>query len=327
MKRIFIVFATAVSVATLSSAAVGCNEKRHEFTKRLRYDEEYHYRVCTDAHCDAKTDKAKHVFGEWTVIEESTATKQGVKERVCKECGYKKREVIPAVTKLERVIKTKQGVTLDKVYDGKAVVVSADDFEYDGDGEVGIAFAVYGSEESFSKAPKEVGKYTVKITVAETETHKETTGTFVFEIKKAAVTTGNYKDFTATDVNGNRVKLSEFIGKPLIVNFWAAWCAPCKAELPHFDKLAKELKGQAEFLMVSVYLNKDYVKQFVEQNGYTFPFYFDDNEEGATAYEITGIPVTVFIDADGNVKEKVVGAMSEATLRNYINGILNRREI
>lgn len=75
--------------------------------------------------------------------------------------------------------------------------------------------------------------------------------------------------------------------------------------------------------MVSVYLNKDYVKQFVSQNGYTFPLYFDDNEEGSTAYEVTGIPVTVFITADGNIESKVVGSMSEAVLRNYIDGILN----
>lgn len=132
-----------------------------------------------------------------------------------------------------------------------------------------------------------------------------------------------YKNFSMEDADGNTVKLSDFIGQPVVINFWSAWCAPCKSELPHFDKLAKELKGKVEFLMVSVYLNKDYVKQFVSQSGYTFPLYFDDNEEGSTAYEVTGIPVTVFITADGNIKSKTVGSMSEADLRNYINRILN----
>ena len=156
--------------------------------------------------------------------------------------------------------------------------------------------------------------------------HKGATETFGFEIKKTAAITGNYKNFTVIDANGKAVKLSEFIGKPIVVNFWAAWCAPCKSELPHFDKLAKELKGKVEFLMVSVYLNKDYVKQFVSQNGYTFPLYFDDNEEGSTAYEVSAIPVTVFITADGNIDEKLVGAISETTLRNHITRILNNKD-
>ena len=300
-----------------------CNEAEHKFAKDLSYDETYHYRVCTDNGCNEKKDKAEHVFGEWTVTEEASTTKQGLKERACSECGYKKREAISKVMNPERAIKLKSGITLDKVYDGNAVVVSADNFEYDGGGEITFMFARNGSEEWFSEAPKEIGKYTVKVTVAETETHKGTTETFGFEIKKTADITGNYKNFTVTDANGKAVKLSEFIGKPIVVNFWAAWCAPCKSELPHFDKLAKELKGKVEFLMVSVYLNKDYVKQFVSQSGYTFPLYFDDNEEGSTAYEVTGIPVTVFITADGNIKSKVVGSMSEAVLRNYINRILN----
>lgn len=186
-----------------------------------------------------------------------------------------------------------------------------------------LCLPVTEAKSGFPKPRKKIGKYILKVTVAETGTHKGTTETFGFEIKKTAAITGNYKNFTVTDANGKAVKLSEFIGKPVVINFWAAWCAPCKSELPHFDKLAKELEGKVEFLMVSVYLNKDYVKQFVSQNGYTFPLYFDDNEEGSTAYEVTGIPVTVFITADGNIESKVVGSMSEAALRNYIDGILN----
>ena len=322
-KNISIFCATLLIIVVASTMCVGCNEAEHKFAKDLSYDETYHYRVCADNGCNEKKDKAEHVFGEWIVTEEASTTNQGLKERVCRECGYKKGETIPMVAKPERTIKLKSGITFDKVYDGNSVVVSADNFEYDGGGEITFMFARNGSEEWFSEAPKEIGKYTVKVTVAETGTHKGTTETFGFEIKKTAAITGNYKNFTVTDANGKAVKLSEFIGKPIVVNFWAAWCAPCKSELPHFDKLAKELKGKVEFLMVSVYLNKDYVKQFVSQSGYTFPLYFDDNEEGSTAYEVTGIPVTVFITADGNIESKAVGSMSEAVLRNYINRILN----
>ena len=185
MKKIISIFcATLLIVVVASTVCVGCNEAEHKFAKDLSYDETYHYRVCTDNGCNEKKDKAEHVFGEWTVIEEASTTNQGLKERVCSECGYKKREAIPMVVKSERTIKLKSGVTFDKVYDGNAVVVSADNFEYDGGGEITFMFARNGSEEWFSEVPKEIGKYTVKVTVAETETHKGATGTFGFEIKK-----------------------------------------------------------------------------------------------------------------------------------------------
>ena len=408
-SKIFIVCVVILAILNASLVFSGCEPKKHNFDGSYSFDEYYHYRVCTDNGCAEKKDKAEHVFGEWIVIEEPSTNKQGVKERACNVCKYKKQEIVPIVEKLDREINLKSGVTLDKVYDGNAVAVSVNDFEYDGGGEgtimfaadgsdewfaeapkgIGkytlkitvaetethkeaektfgfeintvlkldreinlksgvtldkvydgnavavsvndfeydgggegaITFAAEGSDEWFAEAPKDIGKYTLKITVAETETHKEAEKTFGFEIKKPVVV-GDYKDFTVTDANGQKIKLSEFIGKPIVINFWASWCAPCRAELPHFDKLAKELKGQAEFLMVSVYLNKEQVKQFVSQNGYTFPLYFDYEEEGANAYEVTGIPVTVFITAEGNVKAKVVGAMSEAVLRSYINQIM-----
>lgn len=62
-----------------------------------------------------------------------------------------------------------------------------------------------------------------------------------------------YKNFSMEDADGNTVKLSDFIGQPVVINFWSAWCAPCKSELPHFDKLAKEYDGRVKFLMVNVF--------------------------------------------------------------------------
>lgn len=130
---------------------------------------------------------------------------------------------------------------------------------------------------------------------------------------------GNFKDFTVKDKDGNPVKLSSFIGKPVVINFWASWCPPCRAELPHFDKLAKEYDGRVTFLMVNLSgENKDTVVNFVNKNNYTFPLYFDDTDSGANAYAVSSIPVTVFINADGNVADRRVGAMSEAVLKNYI---------
>ena len=136
---------------------------------------------------------------------------------------------------------------------------------------------------------------------------------------------GDYKDFTMIDKDGNDRKLSEFVGKPVVINFWASWCGPCGAELPHFDKLAKEYQGKVNFLMVNLTgEDMDSVKRFVSNNGYTFPLYFDKQNSGAGAYSVSSIPVTVFITADGVVGAKRVGAMSESVLRSYINQLLNK---
>lgn len=136
--------------------------------------------------------------------------------------------------------------------------------------------------------------------------------------------TGDYKDFTVTDKNGNSARLSDFIGRPIVINFWASWCPPCKAELPHFDKLAKEYAGKVDFLMVNLSgENKDTVLSFVNKNGYSFPLYFDDFNSGANAYSVSQIPVTVFITAKGNIGARRVGAMSEITLRSYVTQLLS----
>ncbi len=134
---------------------------------------------------------------------------------------------------------------------------------------------------------------------------------------------GNYKNFTVADRNGNEVKLSDFIGKPIVINFWASWCGPCRSELPHFNKLAKEYEGRVHFLMVNLSgEDKQSIIRFVERNGYTFPLYFDNTNSGANAYSVSSIPVTVFITAEGKIGEQRVGALSEAVLRNYITQMI-----
>ncbi|NLD87255.1 MAG: TlpA family protein disulfide reductase [Clostridiales bacterium] len=132
-------------------------------------------------------------------------------------------------------------------------------------------------------------------------------------------------DFTVFDLEGNEVKLSDFFGKPVVVNFWASWCGPCRMELPAFDNLAEEYGEDVEFMMVN--LTDGYretvsgIEKFVTSNGLTFPLYFDINGNASTAYSVYSIPLTVFIDSDGNVKNKHNGTMSENKLRTYIESL------
>lgn len=133
-------------------------------------------------------------------------------------------------------------------------------------------------------------------------------------------------DFTVLDKDGNTVRLSDKFGKPIVINFWATWCPPCKQELPDFDKLCKEYGDRVVFMMVNLtdgYRDTvDGTKRFVSGKGYTFPVYFDTKDNAASAYNVSSIPQTTFIDAKGNIYTTRIGAMNEAMLRIYLNALL-----
>lgn len=132
-------------------------------------------------------------------------------------------------------------------------------------------------------------------------------------------------DFTVLDESGNQVKLSDFHGKPIVLNFWASWCPPCRAELPDFEAACKKYDGKVTFLMVNLTDGKretvEVAKTFVESQGYTFPVYFDTTYEAAYKYGVSSIPQTYFIDAEGNVAAKATGKISAAQLEEGIGKI------
>ena len=147
------------------------------------------------------------------------------------------------------------------------------------------------------------------------QTEAETAG------KKAAAA-----DFTVLDADGNEVTLSSHFGKPLVVNFWTTWCGPCRSELPGFDAAAKTYADKIDFMMVNLtdgYRDTvDDVKAFVEESGFSFPVYFDTQQSAAAAYDVYGIPQTVFIYADGSVMRSYVGALPEDVLNGFLEELV-----
>ena len=136
------------------------------------------------------------------------------------------------------------------------------------------------------------------------------------------------RDFTMLDQSGNTVKLSDYYGKPIVLNFWASWCPPCRSEMPAFEKLHEEKGDSLNVMMVN--LTDGYREDtgsamaFAEKNGYGFPLYFDTRGEGANGYGIMSIPTTVFINADGTLMETHMGSMSENVLYSYADALLNK---
>lgn len=134
------------------------------------------------------------------------------------------------------------------------------------------------------------------------------------------------KDFTAYTDDGEPVRLIEKRGKPVVVNFFASWCGPCKMEMPHFDEAAKAYAGQIEFMMVNLcaYGNdtKENAKKMIADGGWTFPVYFDTDGSATVAYNVRSMPTTIFVSADGELVGQQIGAMSAAQLQAQIDKLL-----
>ena len=122
-------------------------------------------------------------------------------------------------------------------------------------------------------------------------------------------------DFTLTDLDGNAVRLSDFRGKVVFLNFWATWCPPCRAEMPEMEELHQEYQDK-DVVIIGVDLGefRSSVKSFVEENGYSWTFVIDSTGEVARDYMVTGIPSSFSIDEDGIIRALQVGAMSKAVM-------------
>lgn len=130
-------------------------------------------------------------------------------------------------------------------------------------------------------------------------------------------------DFTAYDADGNAVQLSDYFGKPLVLNFWASWCGPCKSEMPEFQQKYEE-QTDVQFLMVNMTTGRETqadAQALLEQEGYTFPVLFDLDAEAAMAYSVYALPTTYFIDAEGNLVAWAQSAIDGETLQKGIDMI------
>lgn len=119
-------------------------------------------------------------------------------------------------------------------------------------------------------------------------------------------------DFNLMDVEGRPVSLSEYRGKAVLLNFWATWCPPCKAEMPELARLQEQMP---QLVILGVDMghterSPEYVAAYMQANGYTWRVPFDADGSVSRAYGVVSIPTSFFIDAQGIIRAKYVGPMS-----------------
>jgi peroxiredoxin len=133
-------------------------------------------------------------------------------------------------------------------------------------------------------------------------------------------------DFSLTTLDGSTVRLSDLRGQPVLINFWASWCGPCRAEMPHIQAAFEDHADDGLVVLgVDQLESPPSVAQFVEQFQLTFPIPLDADGEVSAAYQARALPTTFFVDADGIIRDTFTGPMSSGLIQSKLETILASR--
>ncbi len=121
-------------------------------------------------------------------------------------------------------------------------------------------------------------------------------------------------EFSLRDLDGNEVALSDFAGRPVVLNFWSTWCGPCKFEHPVLQQAALD-NPDVVFLGVIYADDPDKVRRYLQRAGSTYPHLVDEDNRVAIDYGVTGVPESFFIDRNGVIVHKEAGPLVPPVLR------------
>ncbi|SEA75430.1 Peroxiredoxin [Paenibacillus sp. 276b] len=118
-------------------------------------------------------------------------------------------------------------------------------------------------------------------------------------------------EFTAVNSDGEQVKLSDYRGKVVMINFWASWCTPCVREMPMIKQIAQTYQNDVEALFVNVGEAKGTIREFMEKQQFDFPVIIDVTGKVSGLYRITGLPATMIIDQEGIFSHILLGELTK----------------
>lgn len=128
-------------------------------------------------------------------------------------------------------------------------------------------------------------------------------------------------EFKLDSLSGDSIQLEDYRGKPLLLNFWATWCAPCRLEMPAFQSRYEKYAGELAVVAVNNVENPSDVQAFVDEFGLTFDILLDPDAQVQRLYLVRGYPTSILIDADGVMRVQHIGLMTAEQLDGYLQEI------
>ena len=133
---------------------------------------------------------------------------------------------------------------------------------------------------------------------------------------------GTAPAFKVTALDGSDVAINAAMDKKLyVINFWATWCPPCRAEMPELNDFAKKHADEIAFYAINIQEPKDTVEKFLKDNGYTMPVLLDLKGDAAEIYHVRAIPTTYVIDSTGKIQFKKIGSTTAAELESALQRV------
>ncbi|MDY4668728.1 MAG: TlpA disulfide reductase family protein [Oliverpabstia sp.] len=133
-------------------------------------------------------------------------------------------------------------------------------------------------------------------------------------------------DVTFYDSEGKAVKLSDYYGKPVVMNFWATWCGYCKKEMPDFQEVYEEYKDKVEFLFINSTdgsrETREKAETYLQEQGYTIPTFYDEDLDAVYTYSVNSLPTTMLLDKQGRVAAYAPGLVEKEALTSALDALL-----